>query len=604
MERNSSRPIALIKTWYFWLILITTLAIILRSIPAWTNAAWGSDFGIYYGLTKAFLTSGNLINTYNGWGGTYQYFPILYIITGAAHMVTGLDLLSIMPKIAPIFGGLTVLILYYIVYTLLKRRDIALLSAAFLAVAPFHVYQTSHAAPLTMGHFFMLLSLYLYLKYLQNHRYLLPLIASTILLIMSHHLTTYFYLITLLGITLIQSINTPRHDLKRQIIYVSTCSMMAFIYWFTVAVPVFNVYLGRTILGSPWALVLLYYLAFFGILLTFTNPKIQAWHQTQAQKKSRAASQKRAGILFIGTISVLLSVILVFFFIPFPVSILRMNTTTLLYSIPVIIFCGLSILGFEYLRELEHRKIIQGWFFAIFISFLFAFLTGDENLFPDRHIEYLMVPMSIIAAYGLYRFFNNRIRVPSLPTLSLKRFPHRQWLFVSIAVFVILTNGMAVYPAKNSIGGINETISEPSLAAIQWMDDSLNKNTTMVASDLRLAKIAWADGFNTTFETTNEMWYCAHWHDCLQELKGNQTRGKITTIIIDDVMKTSVVNLALLRNVYMTNASYLKFSSEPFTLLYRNETTTSDGKVLHWVEVYEVNWTFIESYVPPKHNFF
>jgi len=604
MERHTSTPIALIKTWYFWLILITALAIILRSIPAWTNAAWGSDFGIYYGLTKAFLNTGSLINTYNGWGGTYQYFPILYIVTGAAHWLTGLDLLAIMPKIAPIFGGLTVLILYYIVYELLKRRDIALLAAAFLAVAPFHVYQTSHAAPLTMGHFFMLLSLYLYLKYLHNNRYLLPLIASTVLLIMSHHLTTYFYLITLLGITIIQSINTPLPDLKRQVIYASTCSLMAFIYWFTVAVPVFNVYLGRNILGSPWALVGIYYLAFFGLLLTFTNPRLQAWHQAQVRKKERTTSRKRAGILFAGTLICLLTAMLVFFFIPFPVSILRMNTTTLLYSIPVIIFCGISALGFEYLKELEGRKIIQGWFFAIFISFLFAFLTGDVNLFPDRHIEYLMVPMSIIAAYGLYRFFNNKFRVPTLPSLSLQKIPHRQWLFVGVTVFIILTNGMAVYPAKNSIGGINETISAPSLNAIQWMDEHLDKNQTMVASDLRLSKLAWADGFNTTFETTNEMWYCVQWHDCLQEMKGNETRGRITTIIIDDVMKTSVVNLALLRNVFMTNASYGKFSSDPFTLLYRNETTTASGEIIHWVEVYAVNWTFIENYVPPKHNIF
>lgn len=604
MEKQTTTLHSIIKKWYFWLIIITSLAIILRSIPAWTNAAWGSDFGIYYGLTKAFLNTGNLINTYNGWGGTYQYFPILYTITGAAHWITGLDLLVIMPKIAPIFGGLTVLILYYIVYELLKRRDIALLSAAFLAVAPFHVYQTSHAAPLTMGHFFMLLSLYLYLKYLQNHRYLVPLILSTIALIMSHHLTTYFYLISLVGITLIQGITTPLCDLKRQVVYVTTCSLMAFFYWFTVAVPVFNVYLGRTILGSPWMLVAIFYLAFFGFLLTFTNPRLQAWHRRQVERKCRLPSRKRAGILFTGTIIGLLASMLVFCFIPFPVSILKMNTTTFLYAIPVIIFCGISALGFEYLRELEHRKIIQGWFFALFVSFIFAFITGDANLFPDRHIEYLMVPMSVIAAYGLYRFFHNKFRVPTLPSLSLKRIPHRQWVFVCIVGFVILTNGMAVYPAKDSIGGINETISAPSLNAIQWMDEHLDKNQTMVASDLRLSKIAWADGFNTTFETTNEIWYCREWRDCLQELKGNQTRSRVTTIIIDDVMKNSVVNLALLRNVYMTNASFNKFSTDPFTLLYRNETRNLNGDILHWVEIYAVNWTYIEKYPPAKHNFF
>ncbi len=37
----------LIRNWVFWVIIITIAAIIIRSIPAWTNAAWGCDFGIY-----------------------------------------------------------------------------------------------------------------------------------------------------------------------------------------------------------------------------------------------------------------------------------------------------------------------------------------------------------------------------------------------------------------------------------------------------------------------------------------------------------------------------------------------------------------------------
>ena len=88
------------RNWIFWLILITGVAIIIRSIPAWLNAAWGCDFGIYYGLTKSFVESGELYNPYYGWGNSYQYFPVLYSVTGVAHWVTNLDILTIMPKIA------------------------------------------------------------------------------------------------------------------------------------------------------------------------------------------------------------------------------------------------------------------------------------------------------------------------------------------------------------------------------------------------------------------------------------------------------------------------------------------------------------------------
>jgi 4-amino-4-deoxy-L-arabinose transferase-like glycosyltransferase len=162
----------LTRNWIFWLIVITGIAVVIRSIPAWTNAAWGCDFGIYYGLTNSLVKTGDLFNPYTGWGSSYQYFPVLYAVTGIGHWITGIDTLTLMSKIAPIFGGLSVLIFYFVVYELIGDRKIAILSSLFLAVLPFHVYQTSHAAPLTMGHFFMMLSLYLFIKYRQDARYL------------------------------------------------------------------------------------------------------------------------------------------------------------------------------------------------------------------------------------------------------------------------------------------------------------------------------------------------------------------------------------------------------------------------------------------------
>ena len=150
----------LLKNWVFWLFVITGFAIIIRSIPAWTNAAWGCDFGIYYGQTLKFVESGgSWYNPYFGWGSSYNYFPVLYAITGFVHWITGIEVIVLMPKLIPIFGGLTVFIFYFIVNSLIKDRKIALLSCLFLAVLPFHVYQTSHASPITMGHFFMMLSL-------------------------------------------------------------------------------------------------------------------------------------------------------------------------------------------------------------------------------------------------------------------------------------------------------------------------------------------------------------------------------------------------------------------------------------------------------------
>jgi len=132
-----NRVRALSKNWKFLLLLITAVAIIIRSLPGWTSPAWGGDFGIYYGLTNSFIDTKSFYNPYLGWGASYQYFPVLYVITGIAHWITGIDVITIMPRLIPIFGGLSVGIFYFVVYELLNNRRSALLAASFFAVLPF-----------------------------------------------------------------------------------------------------------------------------------------------------------------------------------------------------------------------------------------------------------------------------------------------------------------------------------------------------------------------------------------------------------------------------------------------------------------------------------
>lgn len=590
-----SKLAGIIKSWIFWLIIVTSIAIVVRSIPAWTNAAWGSDLGIYYGLTNSFVDSKALFSSYDGWGQSYQYFPILYAITGAVHWISGIDTLILLPKIAPIFGGLTVFILYFIVYELVKRRDVALLSAGFMAVAAFHAYQTSHAAPLTIGHFFMLLSLYFYLKYAKQILYFIPLIISTLLLIMSHHMTTYFYLISMLMIIVFKNIKTDIKDLKKDIIYLSVASSLTFLYWYIVATPVFNGFMNMGALNAGH-IIGLFYLFFCGSiigihLIKHHNSSLAVLGRKFLLRKV-VISHRRAVTLLILTIAFFIGAEFVFFYANFPTSIVRMSLVAVVYSIPLLVFVGLSVMGLEYLKGLKNKWFFQGWVLALFSSLVFSIISG--KLYPDRHIEYLMVPMCVLSSYALLAFFEGRLKSFHLPHLSGKFKPAGKWLPILIAIVIIGSSGVAIYPVKNYVGGIDERISDPCLNTIQWATDNIDKNTSVFATDLRLSKMLWAEGFNTTFQYTNETWCTDNWIDCIHDLDYNANHSRVTHIMIDDIMRTVVVDLAVLRNVYMTNESYNKFFCSPFELIYRNATLDNQMKEVHWTEIYEVNWTYID----------
>jgi PKD repeat protein len=147
---------------------------------------------------------------------------------------------------------------------------------------------------------------------------------------------------------------------------------------------------------------------------------------------------------------------------------------------------------------------------------------------------------------------------------------------------------------------MDESIPNETANALNWINNNLDKNNTLVATDLRLSKMIWAEGINATFEDTNNTWTCDTWVGCIADFESEADHCMVTHVLIDDVMRDVSVNVRVLQSVYMTNESYLKFTQEPFELIYRNATVNQDNEEIHWSEVYSVNWTFIEQHLMVK----
>ncbi|UCD14105.1 MAG: hypothetical protein JSW60_01440 [Thermoplasmatales archaeon] len=609
------KPCELIKNWCFWLIVITFIAIILRSLPAWTNAAWGCDFGIYYGLTNSLVDNKDLFNPYYGWGGSYQYFPVLYAVTGVAHWITGIDVLTIMPKIAPIFGGLSVLIFYFVVYKLLGDRKMALLSSLFLAVLPFHVYQTSHASPLTIGHFFMMLSIYLFIKFREDVRFIIPLFISTILLIMSHHLTTYFYLISLISIVFVENASkkewTP--SLNKDVLYISATSGLIFSYWIFIATPVYESFMrvglrvGPISINSSYTIILFYILFFsmFGIIW------LKRRYNLFVIKDKPTA--KSAIVKFSLTLVIILTTMGVFSVVKLPWTNFSFTPLSIIYSLPLTLIFAFGVAGVRYTRFIPNGSFIRGWLLAILLSLVYGVLTNSSTILPHRHFEYIMAPLSIISLYGIRGIFLNlnyeriskftdrfrHIKKPSLYFFKKSSLlQKRQPLYIAVILLLVTANAVSVYPSHVALNASYEAITDEDFAVIEWMGENYNKNDCVIASDHRLARVTEAVGFNTTLDESSIVWISENFTDCLYELEGiGKNHSRITHVIIDDIMKDKVVHVGFGQIFYMTNESYEKFSYQPFELAYRNKTINENMEEVHWAEIYEINWTYIEKYL-------
>lgn len=592
-------PRELLHHWLFYIVVITAIAIFLRALPALLNAAWGCDFGIYYGLTSSFISSGELYGESTVWGGSYQYFPVLFAITGIAHWLTGIDLLTLMPKLVPIFGGLSIFIFYFIVNELLGDRKKALLSSLFLAVIPIHVYQTSQAAPLTIGHFFFMLSLLFFIKSRVSSRYIIPLVLSTSLLILTHHLTMYFFLITIVFIVFIENArqNSWTKSFRNDIIYIIGTSAGTFMYWSVIATPVYESFMNHGIFIAGFtlsanAIIILFYLliaAIIGIILI-----IRRLRPVQIKKRVLTPSSPLLYVIvFIGIISIV-GLVLSF---NLPWATLYFTPKSVLYSLPLLAVVSLGFVGIRHLKQIPNWEILCGWFFSLSLSFIYGMITLNRALLPHRHLEYIMAPLSIFVIYGLYSLA--KYDFTFLAAWKMKILKSRQLIFPLTVVVLVASNAASVYPsylAWESLEESYETITDDNMAVIAWIEENLDQNNSVIASDHRLALLAGAVGFNTTRDQTIYLWNTSDEVYYVDELFGGiYNYSRVSHVIIDSIMRDQVVHIGFDgKKAFMTNESYKKFLDQPFNLIYRNVSYINELEEGHWTEIYAVNWTYIE----------
>lgn len=647
---KNSKTIDFTKNWVFWLLLFTILAIIIRSIPGWIYEAWGADFGIYFGLSKTVAETGELFPPYSGWGSSYNEFPITYLFNALAYWISGIDVKIIMPRLIPIFGGLCVLIFYFLSYELFKSRKISLISTLFFTFLPFHVYQTSHASPLTLGHFFMILSAYLFLKYRKKTKFIVPLLISTIFLIMSHHLTTYFYLIILIFIVFLENITVKNWTptFKKDISYLFLITVIVFSYWSIVARTVFESFMssGLSIVGirlNPIFIVMLFYIIFFGMFFSiklfrkkhFPLRKTVIYLSNFYKKISTRTDKKtflngritlnRYAYKFILYMVIFYALLVLVIFLENPLTGSRISLEFIILVTPFIITLCFGISGFSYTYKKKNGKFITGWFLAVVISFFFGLITKNGAILPHRHLEYLMFPLAFMVVFGIGGTFSDpefkqlltNLREKtgtSFKNISKRLLLPKKLVFVNLVLIILLIISLAstVYYAHGALNASHEVITTENFDAILWISNNLDRNKTMIASDHRLARLAEAYNFNTTKDETRELWEAESLDEYIFELIGRgKNHSRITHIIIDDIMKYEVVHISFkvdgIISKYLRNetrlegdqfTAYEKFQRPPFEMICRNESIEIDERTLepfHWTEVYEVDWEYIEN---------
>ena len=560
---------------------IVLLAVVLREIPSLANAAWGNDFGIYLGLTERMVQTGQLFPAYDGWGSSYQYFPTLYLVTAGAHVLTGADVMAVLLRVAGVIGGLIVLLFFLTAMELFRSRRLALLAALILAVDPNHIYATAHSAPLVMGHLGLVLVLWLFVRWRRGASWV-PLVPASLFLLMSHHLGTYFLILAVAGIA-VGSRLLGRSDDRRfrlDLLFLAAFLAAAFAYWGWVATPVMGYALTATGLPGPLALGAL----LGGVLLAERLVPRAAPRVSSVVKRSGGwikPGPAFATMLLFGLALILLNIVVRPWGDRF-----ALPPHALLVLLPPLLVTCLAAAGLAAaLKEFEWSPVL-GLLVLFSLSLLFAFVTASQFLISFRHLEYLSLPIALLAASALLRAdpwiraYLARTR-PAVRSASSGRVRAG---VVAATVAILLTNVASGYGVTNGTLGFDERIPDVSWALVEWMSGALPNNGT-VAADHRMSQMLWARGFHPTNDDAVLVW--TDTNRTLIETELRSFTPRVDYVFVDYIMVESGIQSGTnTAPPKMTAESLAKFQDPPFRLVHRIESP--DGS--RWAEVYAVEW--------------
>lgn len=540
------------------LAAIFFLAIFMRLYPLTQFAVWGSDSGEYYSIIGQLTRDGYVKTEYNGWGFAYPYFPGMFHLSGSISHLLGISNLSAMILFIPFAASFSVLLVFFLARMIFKSSEAGILGAAFMAVAMPHVFTTSHPMPGSLGDLFLILGLLLFFGSLKNKKFLPLLILVSFALIVTHHLSSYFFFIMGLGGLFVSELlkNEESKGAKYLWGFLFFFLTAMILFWSLAAQPFYESVVSDAFDFPVWAILSLGYVFLIAAYLIVRIRRRGKWSYEPNFPEPKIQVMKYLALLIV----LFLILALVTLNAVLGTDIDLKPQTVLLFA-PFLALVAFGSVGPGYLRFYKNGVMVYGWILALFLSLLIGVVTSNRVLLPYRHPEYLMIPLVLFFGIGI---------VMVLGIYGQRKIGVRA-LLISAIITLLLLSTFSAYPGKEIMGGFQEGTSIADMQGVIWAGESLEADST-VASDHRMSSMLFGfAGLNATWDSAEQTLHGETYSDFRDELEGiDIPSGKkpINYVLLDDDIKEGVALLQWENAQPLSQGAQDKFQRWPFVKLY------------------------------------
>jgi hypothetical protein len=570
------------------LLLLAGLALLLVFLalePFLSYTVFGSDTGEYYRLTVDLVSTGSLPHgaAYAGWGSAYSDFPGIYLLGGGGAGALGVDPFSALSILIPVIAVLSVFPLFLLFRRLYPHDTVALLAAAVSSLAMPRLFSIAHPAPLALGDFLCVGALWMLVESRQDARWYLPLSLTAGALILTHHLSSYFFAVSALGSVFLLELWRPglwsRRFPTRELGFVAVFLTATFAFWFYGTTTFVSKVLDFALGNRPYIGFALFESLGVGavvlaaLLIRWRRARTgstRVWVRLPSDRSLLRDAIVLCAIIF-GAIGVLV-------FTPVPGTSQETVPAAILWFSPVLalgIFCAGSRRALSPARA---GPFALAWVGAlglsagsmIVLSLVAPAFPGSpaagvsSTLSPYRHVEYLFLPIGLLIAVGLARLVGR----------AGDRAGRRAFVAGCVGVLVLLSaNAAIVYPPQNDFGGFEEGLTHGDAALWMWVGIAGPPSWT-VATDHRLSSMIFGvDGNPSTWTTTPTLFMGKNWSQAAAELRSSgtpYTNRPIDLVAVDSVMYSGVALDPSAPATALSPDAIAWLGNLPFVPLYEN----------------------------------
>lgn len=543
------------KSTAFALAAVVLASVLLRLSPLLSYAFWGSDVGEYFTILRTLNVSGHLPTAYYGWGITYPYFPGMFLAQDAPLLLAPIGVPAAVDLIVPVLGSLAVLPFFLIGTEIAGDDRVALLAAAFLAVAMPHAYTTSHTAPAALGDLLAVSGLLLFLRLRRDPRVLVPLVLVAIAVILTHHLSAYFLLIMTFAAFLIRNLLRPAvrdSALAREVGFLAFFGAATFAFW--ASVPPFWDQVLHNVSGIPWWLLP----AAFPVLVVIVAGLILLRRRVAWRFRPRQADLRHAVMMLAITLAFLAGFSVLIMVGAIPSTTIAVPPSVLLAFVPFLVLLAFSAPGRAFLDFARDGFEVDSWLAALMGSALVGIVAAPLVLIPYRHMEYIVMPLGLFAAVGF---------VAVVDLLGPSR--RRKAVALGAVGLLLAGNALIAIPPPALVAGWQEGISPGVVDGALW---GRGYESGLLAADHRASTIFFGfGGINATWDTTGAPFLAPNFSAAepgLEYVQAPSGNYRVSYVWLDRDTEAGVQLLPFDAATPMSPAAIAKYSASPFIKVY------------------------------------